>query len=820
MEVQERPWTIFLSYPRQDQPFANWLYEKLRGAGITVWYDTKEILTGDSISDKIAEGLSRSDFLLVVLSEAAMKSNWVINELQPKILQHIQKQQVTILPVVLGDLDPEKLAQFLEKTSLADIKRLEFPHGESTEAFDQLLHGITRHYQFRNLPLQDEFHYDAFISYSHEDRKWVDDKLLPKLEEASLHVCIDYRDFDIGAPILLNIENAVEQSHKTLLILTPNWIKSEWATFESLLSQTHDPTNLNRRLLPVLVESCALPDRLRIFTLLDLTKPAEFDRQLHRLVVAIRTSLPKQEPVNPALAHIESRDDNKLIDISDKHTDEHKTQSSNESSPAPSAMDVGIVIALKEEFTEFFNEIKTRYKSLRDEESGRYYYQFEYTNVDLNQHYQCMTTFVGEMGAVKAGLLTQRLISQWKPRTLVMLGIAAALSKDVHIGDVVIASQVDAYMENAKAIPAKGRNRYVFEFSGEVYRSSSDLLHAVRNFEFVHGNLFQDWRVHCERELQQLVPKESLEQLIASKRLRDQVQMVDGHLASGPTVGAAPAFKDWLKTRDRKYLALEMEAAGLMAAVYDQADPERILVLRAISDDGDERKEDLDKMGEGAFRRYAMHNAIRLLWRFFDAGILPHNEPPGSLTTSASGATTSTPRSSATRLETKKGSAASGLTSSSMVVPNPSQASAFISYSRKDKKYLDELHIHLAQYVRMGVVDFWDDTKILPGSKWQEEIKKALQSARVAVLLISADFLASDFIASNELPPLIAAAEQEGTVILPVILRPCVFKDTELAQFQTVNAPSSPLSKMTRGKREEVWTKVAEVVKNALKLPN
>src|SRR6266571_1799100 len=71
MEVQERPWTIFLSYPRQDQPFANWLYEKLRGAGITVWYDTKEILTGDSISDKIAEGLSRSDFLLVVHSKAA-----------------------------------------------------------------------------------------------------------------------------------------------------------------------------------------------------------------------------------------------------------------------------------------------------------------------------------------------------------------------------------------------------------------------------------------------------------------------------------------------------------------------------------------------------------------------------------------------------------------------------------------------------------------------------------------------------------------------------------------------------------------------------
>jgi nucleoside phosphorylase len=324
-----------------------------------------------------------------------------------------------------------------------------------------------------------------------------------------------------------------------------------------------------------------------------------------------------------------SRNDSKLIDLPDKYVDELKSQESDEPPRTASSIDVGIVIALKEEFAEFYNEIKTQCKPLRDEESGRYYYQFEYTNVDLNQHYQCLATFVGEMGAVKAGLLTQRLISQWRPRTLVMLGIAAALSKDVHIGDVVIASQVDAYMENSKAIPATGRNRYVFAFSGEVYRSSSDLLHAVRNFEFVHGNLFQDWRVHCGRELQQLVPKESLEQLIASKRLRDQVQMVDGHLASGPTVGAAPAFKDWLKTRDRKYLALEMEAAGLMAAVYEQADPKRTLVLRAISDDGDERKEDLDKMGEGAFRRYAMHNAIRLLWRFFAAGILPSNRSSG-----------------------------------------------------------------------------------------------------------------------------------------------------------------------------------------------
>lgn len=236
-------------------------------------------------------------------------------------------------------------------------------------------------------------------------------------------------------------------------------------------------------------------------------KASPLGQKFQTLLDVLSTRAEQQRAASPLSS---SNNDSILTDPPDKRTYERNTQERNEPSPAPSSMDVGIVIALKEEFTEFFNEIKTRSKSLRDEETGRYYYQFEYTNVDSNQQYQCIATFAGEMGSVKAGLITQRLISQWKPRTLVMLGIAAALSKDVHIGDVVIASQVDAYLENSKAISATNRDGYEFTFSGEVYRSSSDLLHAVRNFEFVHGNLFQDWRVHCAHELQQLMPKERL----------------------------------------------------------------------------------------------------------------------------------------------------------------------------------------------------------------------------------------------------------------------------------------------------------------------
>ena len=78
----------------------------------------------------------------------------------------------------------------------------------------------------------------VFISYSHYDKAWVHEWLLPRLEAAGLKVLIDTRDFTIGAPALVNIERAVESSQRTLLVLTPHWVASEWTNFESLLLQT------------------------------------------------------------------------------------------------------------------------------------------------------------------------------------------------------------------------------------------------------------------------------------------------------------------------------------------------------------------------------------------------------------------------------------------------------------------------------------------------------------------------------------------------------------------------------------------------------
>ena len=133
-----------------------------------------------------------------------------------------------------------------------------------------------------------EYRYDVFISYSHRDKNWVQGWLLSRLERAGLRVCIDFRDFEPGLPSLVNMENAVERSRKTLIVLTPAWVESEWAIFENLLIQTDDPAGRRARMIPLWLKPCKPPKRIAILTYVDFTQPVEAEFQLQRLVAAIR----------------------------------------------------------------------------------------------------------------------------------------------------------------------------------------------------------------------------------------------------------------------------------------------------------------------------------------------------------------------------------------------------------------------------------------------------------------------------------------------------------------------------------------------------
>jgi hypothetical protein len=150
----------------------------------------------------------------------------------------------------------------------------------------------------------------------------------------------------------------------------------------------------------------------------------------------------------------------------------------------------------------------------------------------------------------------------------------------------------------------------------------------------------------------------------------------------------------------------------------------------------------------------------------------------------------------------------------SPAAPRSDRTKVFVSYSHADEKWLKMLHVHIAPLERSGIVERWDDTKIAAGKKWREEIDSVIKSTKVAVLLISAYFMASDFIAENELPPLLEAAESDGAVILPVIISPCVIGN--LAEFQAVNSLSKPLVDLSRGDRDRIWVKLMEAITVAL----
>jgi hypothetical protein len=142
----------------------------------------------------------------------------------------------------------------------------------------------------------------------------------------------------------------------------------------------------------------------------------------------------------------------------------------------------------------------------------------------------------------------------------------------------------------------------------------------------------------------------------------------------------------------------------------------------------------------------------------------------------------------------------------------------FISYSHRDAAWLKLLQTQLAPLIRSDVISVWDDTRIKPGAEWRREIDAALAATKVAVLLVSADFLASDFIAQYELPPIFAAANA-GVRILWVPVKASLYEVTDLVKYQAVIDPAHPLESLKGAARTDALVKIARAIRDALAEP-
>jgi len=144
------------------------------------------------------------------------------------------------------------------------------------------------------MPNQLKYDYDVFISYSSHDKNWVRHDLLRRIEQAGLRAFVDYRDFTRGAASIKECERGVVQCRKTLLVLTPDYLASEWCEIENIMVQTLSPANRDLRLIPLLKTPCEKPLRIGALTHIDFTEDADQELAWHQLFAAL--NLPQEAP--------------------------------------------------------------------------------------------------------------------------------------------------------------------------------------------------------------------------------------------------------------------------------------------------------------------------------------------------------------------------------------------------------------------------------------------------------------------------------------------------------------------------------------------
>lgn len=118
--------------------------------------------------------------------------------------------------------------------------------------------------------------------------------------------------------------------------------------------------------------------------------------------------------------------------------------------------------------------------------------------------------------------------------------------------------------------------------------------------------------------------------------------------------------------------------------------------------------------------------------------------------------------------------------------------------------------------VRSGETSAWADTDIPPGARWADEIDQALASARIGVLFVSADFLASDFIMETEVPALEAAAAAGELTLIWIAARHCLYEASPLSKYQAANNPDKPLASLSKNARQEQLAEICRKIHSVI----
>ncbi len=144
----------------------------------------------------------------------------------------------------------------------------------------------------------------------------------------------------------------------------------------------------------------------------------------------------------------------------------------------------------------------------------------------------------------------------------------------------------------------------------------------------------------------------------------------------------------------------------------------------------------------------------------------------------------------------------------------PNAVKIFFSYSHKDEALRDELATHLSMMKRQGVIEAWHDREITAGSEWANAIDENLEIADIILLLVSANFLASDYCYDKEMTRAMERYETREARVIPIILKPTDWNDAPFSKLQALPKNAKPIT--TWPDQDEAFLNVAQGIRRVV----
>lgn len=138
----------------------------------------------------------------------------------------------------------------------------------------------------------------------------------------------------------------------------------------------------------------------------------------------------------------------------------------------------------------------------------------------------------------------------------------------------------------------------------------------------------------------------------------------------------------------------------------------------------------------------------------------------------------------------------------------PKPLRVFVSYSKADEAYKVELEKHLNVLKRQNLISTWSDRQLVAGEEWDKRIKSELSQADIILLLVSSDFIATDYVWDIEIQRALERHERGEARVIPIILRPCLWSVAPFAKLNALPNKGKPISEYNN--KDEAWAEIAE----------